>query len=169
MTFNINMKVIYKIVFLILIVLVACKGPKGLQGSPGEEGKCDRQIRIDFDFRGDAYTSTSETRRLLVPHTYLIKFNKHYYTGVDSIIFVVLLASGESEHYAMVDLFNITDNLSIANSLIHTKSTSPVWLEFVNIYDYLPDEEITLGVRLWTEHNGKMVYVYSASLFLYRD
>jgi hypothetical protein len=74
-------------------------------------------------------------------------FDKTDYSNVTSILFVPSIVSFEASNTVTVELYNMTDNVSISNSQIdHSGTFAFKYSE--NIFEYLPDYPITLGIRM---------------------
>jgi len=153
--------------------MIGCKGdagpigPAGSNGNNGNDGNSDKQIQLLFG--GDFGTDLSQW--LISPYsTYnLIKFNKQYYVGVDSIVFTCSLKNDDPTNKVYAELFNLTDSLSISNSQIEANKVNYDYIDSKNIYNSLPNKEITLAIRIRTEKNGVWVSTGKTSfLFLYR-
>lgn len=100
----------------------------------------------------------------------LEKFNKNYWPGVDSIVFVTNLLTANSVSLASAELYNSSGNYVINNSTVSTNSTSPVKLISKNIYNDLPDNEIDLTIQLRSENSNYQGMVTGKSyLLLYRS
>ena len=162
---------IFKYLLLTLITLViivsefACEGSTGPVGPAGDS---DKQIRLIFPAGGHGTSSTDW--RILPESSHLIKFNKNYYVNVDSIIFICSLGNdGSSDASVFVDLYNVTDSLPIANSLLQNNTNPYAWVESGNLLDELPSKEINLAIRIRNETQGTGGGIASAFLLLYRE
>jgi hypothetical protein len=134
----------------------------------GQDGSIDYQIRLEFG--GDLSNSTTEWRISEYETWYLTKFNKNYYANVDSIIFSCSMNTSNDSTKCIAELYNITDSVSIQNTLLESNVTQYVFVDSENIFDSLPDKEITLAIRIKSEHNGVRVNTGKRSyLFLYRN
>jgi len=173
-----------KLLFIFLLVfsllVISCEGPKGdtgptgPSGTQGPPGNNDEQIRLEF---GTFAVSTNDTSWYLTgPLSRIDNFNKDYFTGVDSIIFVVNIGSTNLNTYCVADLFNVTDSLSVLGSMVMTNDTtrfkysiiSGKWCQSGNIIDNIPSKEISLAVRFRSDNYGTMVHLNKALLLLYR-
>ena len=77
-------------------------------------------------------------------------FNKLDYENVTSILFVPSLSNEHADNILFAELFNVTDNVPIANSQVSITSNEGLF-KFKysdNIYDALPNYPITLTIRL---------------------
>ena len=74
-------------------------------------------------------------------------FNKKDYSGVSSILFVPSIVNHESKNRVTVELYNVTDGISILNSKVNHRGTY-AFKYSENIYKDLPDYPITLGIRI---------------------
>lgn len=117
----------------------------------------DKQVRIEL---GAPNFGTNSKDWTLGPFATwnLIKFNKLNYANVDSITFVPSMSAGAGPmspgetNVCHVELFNVTDNVSINNSHLQWPSSEYAFRESRNIYDDLPAREITLGIRVKSEN-----------------
>jgi hypothetical protein len=127
----------------------------------------DKQARINFPYMSVGILGTSG--KILSQEFWLIDFNKSNYTDVDSIVFSASLESFDTTANCVAELFNITDNTSITNSLIKTNKLTTVWVRTKNIFAGLPDKNIDLSIRVSqdkeTQSGGA---IYDAVLLLYR-
>jgi hypothetical protein len=154
------------------LLLISCEGPKGdagptgPSGTQGLPGDSDKQIRFDL---GGGF-GTSSTTPFMFDEVYsLIKFNVYNYTGVDSVVLYGILQSSNSNTNCIVDLYNWTDDVVIAESEIRSNSTSLVWVSSSNIFNELPNKEISLALRIRSENEGIFVTIDQGLLFLFRN
>lgn len=154
---------------LSLLFFIACEGPTGpagkdgvdgIDGQNGSNGGYDKQVR--FYFNGRAST-TSRNWISLQESANIIKFNKLDYSGVDSIIFVASL-SGNCE----AQLYNVTDNHPMANSIISSSSSVLVWRETSNVMPSFPFYEITVGIQMRVSSGTGTATLDTPMLILYR-
>ena len=75
-------------------------------------------------------------------------FNKMDYQNVKSILFVPSIVCYDEGSSTTLELFNLTDNVPIANTELTHNSTNFVFHYSENIYDYLPDYPISLCIRV---------------------
>ncbi|MES2558253.1 MAG: hypothetical protein V4590_00830, partial [Bacteroidota bacterium] len=125
----------------------------------------DKQIRFKV---GDGI-STSSTSYSLVSK--LIKFRKTDFIGVDSLIFVASPYTSGGGNFAEVELYNFTDNVVVSNSILssNTNSASALSLQTGNLFNNIPDKEITLGIRCRSTVNGQFASAgFEQWIFLYR-
>jgi|GEM_PF-2519400 len=100
----------------------------------------------------------------------LEKFNKNYWPGVDSIVFVTNLLTANNVSLASADLYNSSGNSVINNSTVSTNNTSPTKLISKNIFNDLPDNEIDLTIQLRSENSQYQAMITGKSyLLLYRS
>lgn len=154
---------------LSLVFFIACEGPTGpagkdgvdgIDGQNGLNGSYDKQVRLYFNGRG---STTSHSWISLQESSNIIKFNKLNYSGVDSIIFVATL-SGNSE----AQLYNVTDNHPLTNSILSAASSALVWRESSNIMSSFPSYEVTIGVQVRVASGTSPATVDTPMLILYR-
>lgn len=128
----------------------------------------DKQIRLEID----GSVSNSSTEWLITPYeTFtLINFNKHNYIGVDSIVFFGSLYTSDVTNTVYLELYNMTDSTSIQNTTLTSNMNDYIFMSTNNIYDYLPDHEVNLGLRIRSQKEGIGVSSGARSyLFLYRN
>ena len=128
----------------------------------------DKQTRLEI---GESNNSTSSTDWYSASfQTYrLIKFNKLNYSNVDSITFVPSLYTSDITNKVYVELYNWTDNVEINNTHMSSNTKDWIFKESVNIYDQLPNKEITLGIRFKSENSSFYVSTGIRSyLFIYK-
>ena len=164
-------------VFLLLIVSeLACEGPTGPEGPAGAVGSAgavgpagdpDKQIRLNIPAGG--HGSNGIDWRILPESSHLIKFSKNFYVNIDSIIFICSFGNdGSSDDSVFVNLYNVTDSLPIANSLLPNNTNPYGWTESGNLFDELPSKEINLAIRIRQETLETGGGIASAYLLLYR-
>ena len=94
----------------------------------------------------------------------LYAFNKANYRHVDSAVLMVLLATPRGIYPSPIPgityLYDHTNNQIIQNSRIENRGPEARWMNSKNIWDDLPDGNLTLGVTL----QGA---IYDAFLILY--
>jgi hypothetical protein len=136
-----------KIAFVILMGGVALGSCKKLV----EKDDLDKQVNIYFV--GDLINSHSTT--IFDPtwnQSILKDFDKRDYKYIDSITFNLGIVTENSSDTAYVRLYNLTDNVEIANSLIKgaTNGFAVPYLEINtnNIIKNLPEKRIDLAVQI---------------------
>lgn len=124
----------------------------------------DQQIR--FSLPG---TQTYDTAYIFTEPTVNIqKFNVDYYPGVDSI-FYVINSSVQNGNSGTIELFNFTDGIPIAGSLINVVSNQAgAFYHSGNIAGAFPHKEITLGLRVKSFVPDSHLDAVSGYLYLYR-
>lgn len=140
------------------------EGPMGQDGQDGLDGNTDKQIRLKLEFGGNTTSATP------VIGVALIKFSKKNYVGVDSIILVANPYVADQTNTAIVELYNITDNEPVSNSMLTSNnlySDTGYW-QTGNIYNGLPDKEITLGLSMRSANQGMFAASGLCYLLLYR-
>ena len=75
----------------------------------------------------------------------MMKFNKNNYSNVDSIIFSPRFDTSPGKQ-TVVQFYNLTDDVVISNSKVVANNPEPANVDSDNIFDDLPDEEITLSM-----------------------
>ncbi|KAA9345761.1 hypothetical protein [Adhaeribacter soli] len=153
------------------IGLFLCIGVSVLMSSCKNEEvipNLDKEVRLNFPFE---YWPSNKTQFELSPkYTHLIKFNKTNYSGLTSIKLYSAMATEVVGDTAELELFNITDNTAVANSLLmaSTPSLSYQLVQSSNIINELPNKEIDLGIRLKSK-KGQFVYARTPVLVLSRN
>jgi hypothetical protein len=148
------------IIFIILVLSqVACtktSEPDVIQG--------DHQIR--FSLPGDIVYDTMY--RLTGEQDNIHKFNIDYYTDVDSV-FYTFYSTVQNGNNGTVELYNFTDSIPIAGSLINVVSNEAgSFYQSGNLIAAFPHKEITLGLRLKGSVQGSYLNAVSGYLYLYR-
>jgi transcription elongation factor Elf1 len=131
----------------------------------GIDGGFDEQIRFSFNYSANTSSTTA------VIGGELINFDKNFFVGVDSVVFSANPYVGDAINNALVELYNMTDDIVIANSLISTNQlfADRVFLYTGNLFGDLPETEIRLGVRFSSQTNGQFAASGTPYLFLYRS
>ena len=135
----------------------------GIDGIINEE----IQLRI-VDGIGSA-ANTSSSTPLIVPG--LSSFDIRNFVNVDSVVFVSDPYVGDHVNYALLELYNVTDGQVLANTLLRTNNlfAEKSQLKTVNLFDEIPNKQITLGIKLSSETNGQFSASGIPYLFLYRS
>lgn len=142
-----------QIIFLSFIFLLSCT--KDLE---------IKQLKIDFHLPGFTMMGSSETGRIFGELQYF-NFNINNYGNCSSVMLVGIIGT-DDPGTCYLDLYNLTDSVPIANSVISTTSSSHVWAESQNIVEEFPDKDINLTLRLRSENDGDFVGFKSASLYI---
>jgi hypothetical protein len=141
----------------------------------------DKQIRLPFPTGGGTRSTTYVISDHNAPQAqYLVKFNKLDYANVASIKFGVTITAGidpmhaspTSTNTASVELFNVTDNVSVSNSEVQVTATGSGKISFVETGDLsasLPAKEIQLIIRIKTSDSNHMASAASPYLFIYKN
>ncbi|WP_418498635.1 DUF7151 family protein [Flagellimonas sp.] len=130
----------------------------------GLDGMFNEEIRLVF-FSGTLGSSHGTNSTDGFTLSVLQKFDIRRYNLVQSVIFKSRSWTSDSGTTSFVELINEDTGEVIPNSTLSTNDsgfggdvlTSP------NIYADLPQEEITLGLRIRSENNGVSVYVTGRS------
>ena len=114
-----------------------CNGQNGQSGA-------DKQTFLPI------YWSANTTSTTPIIGGELLKFSKKNYVGVDSIILVANPYVADQTNTAEIEVYNMTDNVPIANSKIVTNNlfSSTGFLQTGNLYSAFPDKEIRVGISL---------------------
>lgn len=137
----------------------------------GSNASSDKQVIIRVT-AGSVYKEGTAAEAILVT---LPGFNKQDYPGVDSIVMYAQpaggrVSGGNTDSRIAVELFNITDNVVIANSIVKgsQKMADAQFIRSDNIYSSLPDKTIDLGVRVTSEIPGDFGFSGQVLMILYR-
>lgn len=120
----------------------------------GIDGIINEEIRLRIaDGVGTIANTTSSTPVMVSG----INFDIREYVNVGSIHFESDPYVANSINYALLELYNVTDGVVIANTLIRTNNlfSAKQNLETLNIIDEFPQREIVLGIKLSSEINGE--------------
>jgi hypothetical protein len=128
----------------------------------GNNAAFDKLTRVEIPAAGANTTSAAG-----IVTGNLIKFNKADY-ATDSIIFTTDPYTGGSGNHSIVELYNITDNLAIAGGSLSTvfPYNNRTSLFSANIFNNLPNKEITIGVRTKSSVDGQFASNTGTGLFL---
>lgn len=140
-------KLFISILFCILLLNNSCKKDNDVQ--------LDKQVRLEFgNFSQSFYISTGDTSWQLIKYSdcILINFNKTNYAEIKSIIFSASIFSNDTSNYCNVELYDLTNNISIQNSQIKSNQKLnngyATFIESSDILNSLPDETIDLALRI---------------------
>ena len=140
-----------------------CNGSKG---NDGINGSLDNQIFIRAS-NGVFFKMTTQPE---VIYAGIPEFNISNYPGVDSVVLLANPYATTSGGQARLELYNMTDNVAIANSEI-TATEGDYYNYFhasTNIFSSLPKKKVTLGLRLTTSNPAHQAASGNAMLLLYR-
>jgi len=125
----------------------------------------DHQIRFQLPSVG----SDNNMYGLSDQQVNIQKFNIDYYTGVDSI-FYSFYATNNDGSYGTVELYNFTDSLPIAGSLINVATNETiVYFQSGNLKASFPHKEITVGLRVKGSKPAAFFSAIYSILYLYRE
>jgi hypothetical protein len=129
----------------------------------------DRLVRVSFDFLDYYGDYTNLPNGKIVEDSEVQRFNKLDYPNVESIIFTarIFMDYGTAKGYA--ELYNLTDNVAIAGSIVETSALEPTYVFSADIKDNLPAKEIKLGIRIKTANSGDYVNINQAQIFIYKN
>jgi hypothetical protein len=145
---------------LVMLIVAGCT--KTVNDTTVLQG--DLQIR--FSLPGDIVYDT--VYRLTGDQDDIHKFNIDYYTDVDSAIYT-FYSSVQNGNNGTVELYNFTDSIPIAGSLINVVSNEAGgFYQSTNLTAAFPHKEITLGLRLKGSVQGSYLNAVSGYLYLYR-
>jgi hypothetical protein len=120
------------------------------------DGEGASHVILDFNIASNVTWSTS-TSMILSERNGIPEFNIQNFPGVDSVAFGAYLESSDIATNCLLELYDETNNVAIANSGISTNSTPNVWVTTsVNLVDKFASGPIDLRLRL-TSTNGAPV------------
>lgn len=179
------MKTILFLAAILCVIGCSSEGPAGptgkdgLVGPAGKDGTQDKQIiyRI-YEPVSFGQCSLDNPRLALA----LLQFDIRNYVGVDSIVLCAMpwveFTDNAPDTYAVMEMFDMTNHVSIAHSAINTSRKGEFdksmleedkYLRSENFYKYLPQQSISLGILL--RSNSKNCYASAYPnyyLILYR-
>jgi hypothetical protein len=120
----------------------------------GNEGILNEEIRLKIaDGIGSNANTTSSTPVVVSG----ITFDIRNFININSVIFESDPYVSKNTNYALLELYNVTDNVVIAKSLIRTNNLYNIKedLKTNELINELPQKEIKLGIRLSSETNGE--------------
>ena len=129
-------------ILLVSIFLGSCK--KYLK-----EGDLDKEVIVRFPVNG--ISGNNDPDFITFPaYTYLVDFDKRDYPKVDSITFNATVFTNTIADITYARLFNITDNVEIANSTLSSSGNNfeGKQVHSNNFYQSLPDKRITLALQV---------------------
>lgn len=120
----------------------------------GIDGVINEEIRLKVADGIGSTANTSSSTPVIVSG---ITFNKNNFENVGSIHFEADPYVANNSNYALLELYNITDNTAISNTLIRTNNTFDLKENITtdNVINNLPEDEIVLGIRLSSEIDGE--------------
>lgn len=130
----------------------------------------DKLTLIPTHFGGNTTSSTTGSSGVA-----FIKFNKNNYAGVDSITFISTPYVGDPMNHSIAQLINYSEDVDIEMASVSSNQTSPYnedsFFETNDISEFLPDYEITLGIRVTSQIDGMFAGIGTSLSFLaiYRE
>ncbi|MFH6988716.1 hypothetical protein ACHRVW_13315 [Flavobacterium collinsii] len=126
----------------------------------GNGGIVSEEVRVSIP--------TANTSSSVVTTWGGVTFDIRNFKNVKSVVFEASPYVANSNNYALLELYNITDNKVIENSLIRANNLSSALqdLKSSEILNELPQKEIKLGLKLSSEVYGQFSGVYGAHLVL---
>jgi hypothetical protein len=118
-----------------------------------------QKIKV-YEFQGSLSTYSEHWQLAEDIRQYQIVLDKRDYQEIDSITFKASLRASNNVSRAFAELYNLTDSVSINNSLLTSKIRN--WLHSVNSGDIspnIPDYPILLTIRLRSEYAGNYAEV----------
>ena len=108
------------------------------------------EARLQFQYSGTHWTDNPNFV-MLPASTYYVDFDKKDYPKMDSITLNANLATDALTDIVYVRLFNVTDNVEIANSTLSASTNNMYDTKTVhtnNLVQSLPDKKITLALQV---------------------
>ena len=96
----------------------------------------------------------------------LLDFNISDYHNVTSVNFCAIVKSNNSSNNFEVELYDLTTNQVISNSLISGNNTNYQLLKSANIFDVLPNSESNLSLRIKSSDGQDYVNLQKAYLLI---
>jgi len=139
----------YLKLFALLLVLISCKKDE-------IDIELDKQINFKLSLLtgsnlgniAQVWGDTAWSDPYFRYSSCLKNFNKSNYMDVKSAVISVPMFSYHENIFCIVDLYNLTDSISIENSQIETNSLSTIYITSPNLIDDLPDKTIDLALRI---------------------
>ena len=154
------MQRIFLLSMSLMLVVASCKKTNDTTVIGG-----DRQVR--FSLPGDIVYDT--IYRLTGQQLNIDKFNIDYYSDLDSV-FYSFYSFVQNGNRGTVELYNFTDNVPIAGSLINVVSNEAGgFYQSGNLTVAFPHKEINLGLRLKGSVQGSYLNAVYGYLYLYRE
>lgn len=126
-----------------------------------------KQLKIDL-FSGGGSPSTLSSDGIIFESQIKYKdFNIGNYKNCSKIIFIASIKSSEANNDCYLELYNLTDDIEISNSLVSTNTTELEWVESDNLIGSFPNKNIDLSLKLKTQNDGIGVSLRSASIYVY--
>jgi hypothetical protein len=108
------------------------------------------EVRLQFQYSGDKWTN--DPNFITLPtYTHFIDFDKKDYPNMDSITLNASLRTDALTDTVYVRLFNVTDNVEIANSTLSASTKNNIETKQVhtnNLASAIPNKKITLAIQV---------------------
>lgn len=165
--FNLRNKTLTKIIVFFVFAIVLTSSCK-----KDDDIMLDKKITLDLYNSHYPYEINNDTLLL----NSIINFCKNDYSKIDSIFFIINGLQTKSTYDGMdihdsisIELYNLTDNVSINNSrIISDDITYNTYKSTNNLINYLPDYPINLGLRIVYDKEHCYWVLDIASLVLVR-
>ncbi|UCS93229.1 hypothetical protein KZP23_21685 [Echinicola marina] len=134
----------------------------------GSSGIINEEIQIKLSNGIGTAMNTSSSTPTLVPLTTYLDLNN--YPNVDSVVFVSDPWVAETNNYASLELYNITDAEIVTESMIRSNKlySGRTQIKTGNIFTHIPQKSIQLGLRFRSEIDGSYAASGIPYLYLYR-
>ncbi len=161
----INRLLIQRILLLLVSLTLITAGCRKTVEDPTAVPPGDRQIKFSLPYAASYDTMYWLTDEQVNIH----KFNIDFYSDVDSVIYG-FYSYLEKDNNGTIELYNFTDSIPIAGSLINVVSNeNKGYYQSGNLKDAFPHKEITLGLRLKGSVTGNYLNAVSGYFYLYRE
>ena len=161
----VNRLLIQRILLLSMSLTFLIAGCRKTVEDPTAIPAGDRQIKFSLPYAASYDTMYWLTDEQVNIH----KFNIDFYTDVDSV-FYGFYSFQENDNNGTVELYNFTDSIPIAGSLINVVSNeNNGYYQSGNLKDAFPHKEITLGLRLKGSAQVNYLNAVSGYFYLYRE
>ena len=154
------MRIIIPTLFCVICFFSACR-KETIAVAPA----LDKEIRIQFPV--SPYYTNATTFQSLPESSNLLNFNKQDYPNVNLITFNVVIRAANAKDSVYARLFNVTDNVEVANSTIVMSRVIAQQKSSTNIYFSLPNKNIDLAIQV-KSFNNSTIYIEEPFLVLRR-
>ena len=147
---------------VVFVLALGCDLPQVTQA----DDPIPQKIQV-YEFQGSMSTYSEQWQLTQDNQRYIIVLDKRDFLEIDSIIFKASLRASNYDSRALVELYNLTDSVSISNSLLTSRIRN--WLHSVHSGDIsrnIPDYPVKLTIRLRSEYAGNYAEVNGKQVLL---
>lgn len=108
------------------------------------------EVRLQFEYSGSFWTN-NPVFTTTPAYSHYVDFDKKDYPHMDSITLNANLRTDALTDTVSIRLYNVTDNVEIANSTLSASTKNQNETKYVytnNIFHSLPDKKITLAIQI---------------------